>query len=67
MSSIGKGFVHRAAITGFGTVILFTTLQYIIGIYSVINSVPKNYALTHQVIFFNKLISYGELLRLVHL
>ena len=52
-NSLGKGFVHKTAIRGFGLALVCTFTQYIIGLYAVISGVPLDTALIHQVTKIN--------------
>jgi len=46
---MGKGIVHKAGIRAFAVVIFCTSVQYLIGWFAVVKSVPKLTALLHQV------------------
>lgn len=46
---MGKGIVHKAGIRAFALAMFCTSMQYLIGWFAVVNSVPKMTALLHQV------------------
>ncbi len=57
LSSASREMVHKSGIRAFGFIIFCTSVQYLIGYYAVVNSVPKKTALLHQVnknLFSNK-------------
>jgi len=55
---MSQGIVHKAGIRAFALVILCTSIQYLIGWYAVVNSVPRNTAHLHQVYIFDKIYRY---------